>query len=141
MSVVTFASGETEDAVLEGFTIRNGSGTQVGTPQDPLYFGGGIYCKSSSPTITDCTITGNSADSGGGINGLNASALTINNCTITNNSSVYSGGGIFSYSDTITNCIITDNIGTGIDTYHSTIINCTIARNSGGGISARGRIT
>ena len=53
-SVVTFASGETESAILDGFTIQNGrcSGS--------CDSGGGIYCSyTSSPTITNCTISDN----------------------------------------------------------------------------------
>ena len=60
-SVVTFENGETATSVLEGFTIKNGSGTSG--------VGGGIYCDSSSPTITGCTLSGNTAsNSGGGFN-------------------------------------------------------------------------
>ena len=56
-SVVTFNSGEGSGSILDGFTIRNGSGNG----------GGGIYCSSSAPTITNCRITGNTAYFGGGI--------------------------------------------------------------------------
>jgi len=69
-SVVTFKSGEGTKSVLSGFTIRNGSAT----------FGGGIYCYNSSPTITNCTISGNSAGwDGGGILGTSSSSPTILN--------------------------------------------------------------
>jgi hypothetical protein len=54
-SVVTFASGETVNSVIEGFTITNGSGTYF----DPYweYGGGGIYCNGSAPTIQYNIIT------------------------------------------------------------------------------------
>jgi hypothetical protein len=38
-----------------GFSIKNGKST----------YGGGIYCSTSSPTITNCTISGNTATSNG----------------------------------------------------------------------------
>ena len=46
-SVVTFQSGETAAAVLEGFTLTNGSGTVSGSKT----YGGGVYCLSSSPLL------------------------------------------------------------------------------------------
>ena len=55
-SVVTFDSGEAENTVLNGFTIRNGSGIQIWDciwPSPwcwPDWCGGGIFCSSSSPT-------------------------------------------------------------------------------------------
>jgi predicted outer membrane repeat protein len=113
-SVVTFRSGENALSILEGFTITNGSGTTDGG----VLYGGGIYCGNSIPTITNCTITGNSADYGGGIYCYN-SFPTITDCTITGNSSnavpdvdsTGNGGGIYCYnsSPTITKSTISDN--------------------------------
>ena len=54
-SVVIFNSGETRDAILKGFTIRNGSGTNYNNYD----YGGGIFCLNSSPTITKNHITTN----------------------------------------------------------------------------------
>ncbi len=63
-SVVTFSSGEIPDAVLTGFTIRNGKGTLI----DDKRYGGGIYCTNqSNPTIRFNRITSNTADYGAGI--------------------------------------------------------------------------
>ena len=124
-TVVTFENGESSGSVLDGFTIRNGNG----------FWGGGILCLSSSPTITNCTISGNSASSGGGI--YCTSSPTITNCTISGNWAG-SGGGIYCYqssSATITNCTISGNSassGGGIYCYQSsspTISNCTITGN------------
>ncbi|MFC1890089.1 MopE-related protein, partial [Thermodesulfobacteriota bacterium] len=140
-SVVTFDGGETEDTVINGFTISNGDD----------YDGGGIYCSSSSPTITDCTISGNSvSERGGGISCFNSSP-TITNCTISGNSVSERGGGIscLSSSPMITNCTISSNTandyGGGIYCAASSspvITNCTISGNSvsgyGGGIYCHG---
>ena len=131
-SVVTFDSGEGSGSVLDGFTIMNGNGN----------WGGGIRCYSSSPTITNCIISGNTAYAGAGICCEFSSSPTITNCTISGNTASL-GGGIFckdSSSPTITNCTISGNTGTshsgaiGCDTGCSPIItNCTISGNTAGG--------
>ncbi|MHC4945036.1 MAG: right-handed parallel beta-helix repeat-containing protein, partial [Planctomycetota bacterium] len=91
-SVVSFMSGEGPDSVLEGFNLTNGSGNLIGI----YYRGGGICCvNSSSPTIVNNIISGNSADlQGGGVVCLNSSSPTIENNTINDNSSNF-GGGIY----------------------------------------------
>jgi len=100
-SVVTFGSGEGTSSVLSGFTIRNGSAS----------YGGGIYCGSSSPTITNCTISGNSASNGGGGIYCDFSSPVITNCTISRNSAFEDGGGIYCFnsSPTIANNILWEN--------------------------------
>ena len=50
-SVIRFEKGEGLNSVIEGFTITNGSGTWVGGIF-PGYFGGGIFCNGSSPTMS-----------------------------------------------------------------------------------------
>ncbi len=85
-SVVTFASRETSESVLTGFTITKGSAVQ----------GGGIYCFQSAPgggpTITRNVVTHNTADSGGGIY-CNSSHPFIAHNTITDNESSFVGFG------------------------------------------------
>jgi len=130
--------------LIQGFTIRNGS-----IDDD----GGGIYCYLSSPTISNCAITGNSAYSGGGIYCSLSSSPSISNSIISENSTAEygSGGGIYCFQSnpTISNCMINDNTvglhanGGGTYCYHSnpTIINSSISGNSasrGGGIYAGG---
>jgi parallel beta-helix repeat protein len=74
---------------------------------------GAISC-SSSPTIKNCIITGNAGRDGGGItcSGYDGSHPAITNCTISNNigSGIYCGYGS---SPVITNCTITGNTGAG----------------------------
>ncbi len=136
--------GETNAAVIEGFTIIHGF---VGVNQN----GGGILCEQSSPTIRECVvrlcIVGGTYDGdGGGINCRDSSSRIID-CTITENTSYY-GGGIACRGTlpiVIAGCTITENVAThggGIDTGGvgaPRISDCLISGNSaasgwGGGI-------
>jgi len=142
-AVVTFQREETAAAVLEGFTIKNGSGSNVG---DWFKNGGGIYCYNSSPTISNNIILNNTADTGGGIYCSHSSPIISNNTIILN--SAKGGGGIYcgdSSSPVITKNTISHNSashnsgGGGILCYDSspTITTNTISWNSafkGGGI-------
>jgi len=131
-----FYNNENENSIVDGFTIINGN----------AYYGGGIYCYGSNPTITNCRMNGNEAIWGGGIFCRNNSSPTISNCIISENVA-HSGGGIScsnSSSPLINNCLITGNTGTsggGIHSYKYScpmINNCTITENEvthyGGGI-------
>ena len=133
--VVTFENSETASAVIDGFTLTNGSAT----------YGGGIYCDGASPTIQTCTISDSSADRGGGIY-CSSSSSTITGCTITGNEATedwQGGGGIYitggGSSPTISECTISSNSTTGSDGEGGgihcgggtqTITNCVITGNS-----------
>lgn len=140
-SVVTFSSGETEDAVIDGFTIREGSAER----------GGGIFCTSSTPTIKNCTISDNSARERGAGIFCDSASPKIMGCTITENDSVLTGfgGGIFCYNNSsalITDCRFIFNGalgGAGICCLDSSpsITNCNFSLNLGlgsGAIDCRG---
>ena len=60
-TAVTFENGETNAAVLTGFTITGGVGTLVyDWDIQKEFYGGGIYCSyNASPTITRNVITNN----------------------------------------------------------------------------------
>lgn len=135
-TVVAFQNDEQVTSVLDGFTVTNGTSE----------LGGGIYISFSSPTITNCIITGNLATStGGGIYTIYSSP-TITNCIISGNTASY-GGGICTNgspsSPTITNCTISGNSASSwgggffIPMSSTSIIDSTISGNSayhGGGI-------
>jgi len=120
-----FHSGENPASVLDGFTITGGYLKAADIyrnspfPAPPAYpgieskkYGGGIYCKNSKPTITNCIITSNIADAGGGIAMCNpANPLPLlTNCLITANKAKYTGGGIYCAPGAIIkNCTISDN--------------------------------
>ena len=112
----------TADATLDGLTITGGNANGSNWPDNS---GGGILNDNSSPTITNCTFTGNSAGWGGGISNDNSSSPTITNCTFTGNSADADGGGIYNFenaSPTITDCTFTGNsadYGGGIENYKS----------------------
>jgi hypothetical protein len=81
----------------------------------PRHGGGGIACSSSSLELTNCLITGNSAEYGGAISFSNSAPL-FTNCTITENFANESGGGLFCWDESfvITNCILWNNPGLSI---------------------------
>jgi len=97
--VVSFLDGEGATTKLVGFTITGGLD--------------GIYCETSSPTIRNCIVTGNTAVNAGGA-GLYArggAAPQLINCTIIGNSARWGGGEYIreGSSTTLTNCIVWDN--------------------------------
>jgi hypothetical protein len=121
---------------LSDITIRNGYRVAGGSGR-----GGGIY-NDGTLTLTDSTVSGNSADIGGGIiNSLGTLAVT--NSRITDNSANY-GGGFQNASGamTMTNRTLSGNsagiTGGGIyNDYVLTVMNSTLSDNSaldGGGI-------
>ena len=95
-SVVT-AIDVDSTSMLDGFTITGGFSD----------YGGGMYNENSSPTVNNCTFSGNSAgDYGGGMYNENSSP-TMSNCTFLGNSAGDSGGGMENYdysSPTLNNC-------------------------------------
>ncbi|MHC4462770.1 MAG: S8 family serine peptidase [Planctomycetota bacterium] len=131
-------SAEDSNSVIDGFTITNGYA--------PKGFGGGIYCRDSSPTVKNCTLSNNSAElGGGGMRNYNSSP-TITNCTFSGNSADF-GSGMYNSSGgspMLTNCTFSANTASG--TYGQgggmanqatspTLIDCTFSDNttSGGG--------
>ena len=122
-SCVRIVSGEDSTAVLQGFTIRQGTGTHWVDPQFPGYTwhsGGGIFMFQSSPTIKNNYIINNHVDDDTGINGASGGGIcmydgnpTIINNIIKNNTALYGAGVVIDYSG----CVFKNNI---------------VAQNSGG---------
>jgi len=84
-----FEDGESNDTVVDGLRIIDGA--------DPL--GGAVYVSDASPTIMNCVLVGNVAESGGGavfcLGGPEVPEPTrIINCVIEGNRAAQSGGGI-----------------------------------------------
>jgi hypothetical protein len=95
-----FHSGEDEDSIVSGLTIKGGKITG-----DPA-MGGGIYCSGSSPKIENCILTNNAALGnsgsgtgdgkyayGGGIYCTSNSHITIIDCNISGNTAQGGEGG------------------------------------------------
>ena len=136
--VVNFRSGENSTAVLNGFTVQNGS----------AYYGGGISYNDSNASLKNLIIKNNSADYGGGISCEDGAYPNLENVVIISNSASL-GGGIYFESGSLPifeDVVICNNHasrGGGIycENWHNIIIeNIEINNNSsndGGGIFIR----
>jgi hypothetical protein len=138
--VVVTGSGTDATPVLDGFTITAGNAN--GWPW--YHIGGGMYNEFSSPTVSNCTFTGNSADGSGGMFNKQSSP-TVTNCTFSGNSARIDGGGMCNWEESspiLTNCVFSGNsagrAGGGMVNFDSTAVtNCTFSGNSaviGGGM-------
>lgn len=145
-SVITCSSGEGPDTVIKGFLITDGNATE----------GGGMYnYDNSSPTVSNCTFSGNTAASGGGMYNDDYSSPEVTNCTFNNNTAVDDGGGMYNYdysSPAVINCTFSGNTadfrGGGMYIYFyssPTVTNCTFSGNTvtsyGGGIYNRSNLS
>ena len=128
-TTVTCDSGEGPDTVLDGFTVTGGSGI----------FGGGMLNLNSSPTVTNCTFSGNWAFLfGGGMYNEISSNPTVTNCTFSGNGAGFRGGGMYNLdsSPTVTNSTFSGNMTSdaGGGMYNSggspTVTNCIFSANS-----------
>jgi CSLREA domain-containing protein len=116
---------------IANLTVQNGLGD----------LGGGIY-NDATLTLTGCTLSGNSAESGGGgiFNDLDGT-VTLSDCTLSDNSApdVFGGGGVYnSGTATLTTCTLSGNSapdafgGGGIySDGELTLTGCTLSGNSG----------
>ncbi len=130
--VVEFTTNETNLSILNGFTIRMGSGTLNNNR------GGGILIENSSPMISSCIIKDNSAFNGGGMFVSNSSSKFYN-CVFQDNNAMMEGGAAIIVSSIDTkfyNCLFIDNGAWGdtatLDVWFNgttELVNCII-RNS-----------
>lgn len=101
-SVVTFDSGENENAILYGFTVENGDGNYADPDGNGSFwnYGGGVYCQDSNPTLSNVIIRNNTGNQGGG-GGLFCynSSPTIFHSTIRGNATDDVGGGVYARSE------------------------------------------
>jgi len=133
---VVTGSGTNETAVLDGFIITGGNANgPMGRGTDTLLRqGGGLYNHHGSPTVLNCTFTGNYAsDEGGGVYNSTSNPRFFN-CKFVMNYANDKGGAIYNlHSETnLINCIFTRNYaqegGGGIynDQSNPTMTNCMI---------------
>jgi len=130
------------NAALCGFTLTNGYAE----------IGAGVLCDSHIASVTNCTLTGNSAtglySKGGGAYGgafynctLTGNAANygggayggaLHNCTLVGNVAAYTGGG--ACIGALNNCVVTRNSAdTGGGAYSATLRNCVLMGNSAWG--------
>ncbi len=91
--VVTFTGGESQDCILDGFTLRGGVGVAA---EGYVSVGGGLHVVGAWPVIRACTIRECSAERGGGVyvGGVAQDATKLLSCVIEDNAANF-GGGIF----------------------------------------------
>lgn len=147
------------DTVLDGFEIADGKAADPG--------GAGMYNYYADPLVTNCTFSGDKAnttasDSGGGGMRNENSSPTVTNCTFLENSAIGTnfnngGGGMYNRlasSPTVTNCIFSSNTGSGTNNLGGgggmfndgdnanrpapVVANCTFSGNSGSGADSGG---
>lgn len=116
------------NASLVGFTLSGGS-TLPDTASFEDFIGGGISCE-AGVVVSNCIVSGNTAEYGGGSHGG-----TLNHCTVSGNTAAYGGG---SYGGTLNDCRLIGNTGVqGGGTLSSTLNRCRLvgnaAVNTGGG--------
>jgi PKD repeat protein len=80
-------------SAVSGFTLTGGD----------AWDGGGAWCESPAATISNCIISANSANAGGGVYGG-----TLQACTLAGNLAAYGGGA---YGAVLNNCVLLGNIG------------------------------
>ena len=95
-SCVTFFNDEPPEAMLAGFTLTGGTGSNPGFGFDN---GGGINIRSGArPVVRECVITGNTARSGGGVAASvlfsDVDAAHFIDCLIVDNEATVAGGGM-----------------------------------------------
>jgi hypothetical protein len=99
-----------QSAGIDGVTITGGNA-------DVLYrhdSGGGIHNAGSRPTITRCTIAGNSARAGGGLYVSDAAFFRLEGCTFADNTASYGGAINTSASGLeVVNCLFARNTASG----------------------------
>ena len=123
----------TVDASMISGNIANWGGSSAN--------GGGVY-NSGALTVTNSTIKNNTAYYGGGIYN-NGTQMTVSNCTISGNSATNNiGGGIYG-GGTISNCVVSgntaSNVGGGIyAVYTMTVLGTTVSGNTANGSGGGG---
>jgi predicted outer membrane repeat protein len=131
----TFDNGESEESILEGFTIANGFEIE----------GAGVWIGDATPTVRDCTFLDCFGDINGGGAYITGGFLSFENCTFQGCSTFNDGGAICACeggASSITDCTFQGNwatLGPGGAIYSVggagfTISQSTFADNSAGSV-------
>ena len=145
---VLLTINRTSACVIDGFTVRagraDGSGTiSVSSRTFARNGGGGLYTNNSSPTVSNCTFSSNSAlSAGGGMYIQSNSSPTVRYCTFSGNTatgpfSTGVGAGMYESgsSSTVSDCTFSNNSATGsgggmFTSNNATVVSCTFSENS-----------
>jgi predicted outer membrane repeat protein len=126
--------------------VNNDGEVHINVPPGWIGYGGGIYCRLSSPILTNCTFTSNTSSPFGGAMYNSSGNPSLFNCIFNCNSASGFGGGILNSSGSprLFNCIFSGNsanYGGGMNNSGNSrpvITNCTFSGNTakyqGGGI-------
>ncbi len=125
-------------AAISGLTISGGW---------PGYGSGGGMANFGTATLTECTLSGNTALNGGGVYNFGGADLTLTDCTLSGNYAFGSGGGVWNSGTadlTLTDCTLTGNyvngyafgVGGGLD--NGGVANLTGTIIAGNGTSGNG---
>jgi len=124
---VTCAAGTNETAVLDGFTVRDGTArkewwqssagnddakyAEPGGARGEYGEGGGMLIDDGSPALVDCTFVNNWAEHWGGGAHVDGGQPTLTRCTFAGNHTVYEGAGLYCFdgSPTLIECSFTSN--------------------------------
>src|SRR5205823_1766812 len=104
-------------------TLTNGATQNFGNDNGVTNrYGGGVWCEELSAVVSNCVLTGNSAE----IKGGGAYGGTLKNCILTGNS--VNGAGAGASGSALINCTLTINAAAyGGAAHRSTLENCTLA--------------
>ncbi len=146
------ATAATRTVTLDGLTISNGNPNTGVANGAGVHCQGSYGAGNCNLTLSNSRVTGNTATStssaGGGVS-VDTGALTVTNSTITNNTAGRFGGGLFAGyyngATTVTNSTISGNTaeyGAGISAFRDiTLTDSTVSDNTasgeGGGVLSR----
>ncbi len=151
-STILAQSGEGPSTVIEGLTIRGGSGRSetildaLGNSTGVFEAGGGLLALGTSPTLRNCHFTANTAQFGGGLFADGGSGLLIEDCRFSLNSSLQgagthlrlqTGASVIRRSDFLENTSSTAAGGLMIEGAEVLLEECEVRSNSailGGGV-------
>ncbi|MHC4218202.1 MAG: right-handed parallel beta-helix repeat-containing protein, partial [Planctomycetota bacterium] len=124
------SNSETSEAVIQGFTITNGSAG----------VGGAMMLSPADASIVNCVFTNNTADIAGALRHDGLVQLVLSGCTFSGNTAVVGAGTVASFgpgSLRLVDCVFADNEAEGVGAVASeqldtAFVNCVFARNRAG---------
>ena len=141
---LTVSNDQIQGNLAQGGAGGTGGSGGNGTPWKGGYpglsgnaAGGGLLDKNATATLTNSTISGNSAgNNGGGLANYGGTA-TLTNCTISGNSTPGNGGGVYTNgggTTTLINCAISGNsayqAGVFVANGTTVLTGCTVSGNT-----------